>query len=134
MTKERLRNYRAVRLEVTQLQDQIRQLRSALYAPRSSQLTGLPPAGSREGSALESAVARLMELEGVYARTLVVLLTEQLAVETAIASLDSVERQLMRARYLDGRKWEEVCVVIGYSWQQTHRLHARALARLKVVE
>jgi hypothetical protein len=36
----------------------------------------------------------------------------------------------MRLRYLEGLGWEAVCVEIGYSWRQTHNIHARALAQL----
>ncbi len=130
MTKERLRNYKNIRREVTQLQELICQLRVDIAAPRSQQLTGMPHGSSRAGSAIETAVERLVELEDLYTAKLKTLVDEQLAVEAAISSLEPAERQLMRARYIEGRKWEEVCVLIGYSWQQTHRLHARALARL----
>lgn len=131
MTKDRLRNYKNIRREVTQLQGQIHQLRVDIAAPKSPQLTGMPHGPSREGSSVDAAVARLVDLERVYEEKLAALAAEQFAVESAIASLDSVERQLMRARYLDGLRWEEVCVVIGYSWQQTHRIHARALQSLQ---
>lgn len=130
LTKEKLRAYRAARMETIQLQDQLRQLRQDAQAPRTSQLSAVPSGGSHGGSAVEGAVVHLVDLERLYELKIDQLAALQLDVEQAINSLDSVERVLMRARYLDGLKWEEVCVVIGYSWQQTHRIHARALRKI----
>ena len=56
---------------------------------------------------------------------------EQLAIETAIERLEPTARMLLRYRYMDGLKWEEVCVRMNYSWRQTHRLHGEALRQLK---
>lgn len=56
---------------------------------------------------------------------------EQLAIEQAIDSLDTVQRTLMRHYYIEGLTWEEVCVKASYSWRQTHRIHAKALDQLE---
>ena len=48
----------------------------------------------------------------------------------AIASLPDVERLLMRYRYIDGLNWIDVAAKMNYSWQGTHKIHARALKRL----
>ena len=37
---------------------------------------------------------------------------------------------LMRYRYIDGLKWEEVAVRMNYSWTQTHDIHGKALKQL----
>lgn len=130
MTKERLRNYRFLRKELTQIDDQIRELRAEMTSPKSQQLTGMPGGGHRNDSPTESYIVRLCALEDLYARKRAAIADEMRAVEEALEPLESIERQLMRARYLDGLRWEEVCVVIGYSWQQTHRIHAAALRKV----
>ena len=56
---------------------------------------------------------------------------EQLAIEQAIDSLDSLERTVMRHYYIEGLTWEEVCVEVSYSWRQTHNIHSRALEQLR---
>lgn len=58
------------------------------------------------------------------------LVEEMTAIESAIDGLGPDDRNLIRLYYIDGLTWEEVCVSIGYSWSQTHRIHARALKRL----
>lgn len=37
------------------------------------------------------------------------------------------EQRILRLRYIQGMKWEEVAVDMNYSWQHTHKIHARAL-------
>lgn len=53
------------------------------------------------------------------------------AIEEAIETLDYTERQLMRLRYIEGKEWHQVSRLINYSDQQTHRIHARALRKLR---
>jgi hypothetical protein len=48
-----------------------------------------------------------------------------------LEGLTPVERELMRLRYIDGAEWLDVAETIHYEWSQTHRIHARALAKIK---
>lgn len=76
----------------------------------------------------------LAELLGRYEALLSDLAAEQLAIEKAIENLEPTARMLMRYRYIDGRKWEEICLLMSYSWRQVHRLHAAALETLRGVK
>lgn len=135
MTKERLRNYRKAKQEIKQLKNRIRELQEEAYSIKATQFGNGRPSGNKSSSAVESAVVRCMELEAAYNTKLNYLLGETLAIERAIEKLaDSTESQLLRARYIQGLKWEEVCTVIGYSWSQMHRIHARALVHIRLFE
>lgn len=70
-------------------------------------------------------------LRDIYQEKLANLIESQLKIEKAIESLNSTERELMRLRYIDGADWTEVAATIHYEWTQTHRIHARALAKIK---
>ena len=48
-----------------------------------------------------------------------------------LVALDPTERTLMRLRYIDGAEWIDVAEGIHYEWTQTHRIHARALNKIK---
>ena len=72
-----------------------------------------------------------MELQDRYKAKLAELAAEQLAIEQAIEPLDTVYRMLLRYRYIDGLKWDDVCDKMNYSWRQTHYLHGRALQQLR---
>lgn len=45
-----------------------------------------------------------------------------------IDRIDGVEGDVLFERYINLRKWEEVCVVMNYSWNGIHKVHRRALA------
>ena len=131
MTKERLRNYQNIKKEREQIRNQLEEIETALYYPKIQNLDGMPGAGPKEGNPQENLIIHHIELQERYWAKLEELAAEQLAIEDAIESLDETERMLLRYRYIDGLKWEEVCVKIGYSWTQTHEHHGRALQKLR---
>ncbi len=101
-----------------------------MLSPRTQQITGMPPTGAGGDSEVARAVIRYADMEALYSWKRAALLGEQEAIELSIEPLPIPDRQILRARYIEGLTWEEVCVIVGYSWQQTHRLHARALLAL----
>ena len=134
MTKERLRKYQSIKKEREQLRQQLEEIEAALYYPKVQQLTGMPSGGTKEGNPQEDLAIYHIELQDRYRAKMEELAAEQLAIENAIETLDPTARMLLRYRYIDGLKWEEVCVRMGYSWTQTHEHHGRALQKLKEEE
>ena len=130
MTKERLKNYATLKEEREQLRRQLDELEATLYYPKIQRLSGMPSAPSKE-NALELMVARHLELQDKYEAKVAEMTAEMLSIEEAIETLDPTSRMLLRYRYMDGLKWEEVCVRMNYSWMQIHRIHANALNQLK---
>lgn len=130
MTKERLRKYQDIKKEREQLRRQLEELEAALYYPKIQNLNGMPSAPAKDNP-LEVMAIHHIELQEKYNAKLEELAIEQLAIENAIESLDETARMLLRYRYIDGLKWEEVCVKIGYSWTQTHYIHGEALKQLR---
>lgn len=135
MTKEQLQRYRAIVYERQQVALELEELRAMLYGVTSPQITGLPGSSVRRRSAVETNVTEhteeLQALEAYYMELGAKLAQQQLAIEKAIDSLEPLQRTIMRHRYINGMKWEEICVAIGYEWRQTHRLHRAALAELR---
>ena len=136
MNKEELRDYRALTKERKQLETLLEEIESPLYSAKVQRLTGMPfsPGSGESGSTQERLADRTMELRAKYADKIAELTERQLAIEQAIDALPSTMRQLLRARYIEGLTWEEVCVSIGYGWRQTHRIHAEALQKLRSQE
>ena len=108
MTKEQLRQYRSTKIEICQLQRRIVELECQSYDYNIVQ-----------------------PLRDLYREKLAELIEGQLKIEQAIESLNPTERELIRLRYIDGADWTEVAATIHYEWTQTHRIHARALAKIK---
>lgn len=132
MNKERLRQYQAIKHELAQVSGQIEELEASLYSPRAQQMDGMPFAPSGGSSDVREAMLdKKAELLLHYIQLQADLDTERLAIEKAIESLEPMLRTLMRLRYMDGLRWEEVCTQMSYSWQQVHRFHRRALAKLR---
>ncbi len=131
MTKERLRKYQTIKREREQLRQQLEELEAALYYPKIQQLDAMPGGGTKEGNPQENLIIHHLELQDRYKAKIEELAAEQLAIEEAIETLDAADRMLFRYRYIDGLKWEEVCVRIGYSWTQTHEHHKAALQKLR---
>ncbi len=60
------------------------------------------------------------------------IITERTRLEDLIDMLDDpLERAVMRYKYIEGLKWEEVCSKICYEWSQTHRIHKNALSHIE---
>ena len=108
MTKDELKEYRSIKIEMCQLERRIKGM---------------------EGRTDDIGVNEA--LKAMYHEKLQSLLECQLKIEKAIESLNSTERELMRLRYIDGAEWLDVAETIHYEWTQTHRIHARALAKIK---
>lgn len=130
MTKERLQQYRQLQRELRQIQDRIMEVESAMYSPRNQRLTGMPSAHSAE-SVMEKLVDKHRELEALYQEKLMTITEELLAIEKAIAALEPTLRLLMRYRYVDGYRWEDICVRMNYSYQGVHKVHRKALKRIR---
>lgn len=45
-----------------------------------------------------------------------------------IDSIDGIEGDVLYQRYIKLHKWEEICVLLHYSWHGIHSAHRRALA------
>ena len=108
MTKEQLRLYRSVAREIDQLEHRIISLEMKGHNDDITQ-----------------------PLRNLYREKLTMLIDGQLRIEQAIESLDPTERELMRMRYIDGAEWIDISATIHYEWAQTHRIHAKALNKIK---
>ena len=109
MTKEQLRNYRTIKKEHRQIEQRLRNLENRP----------------------ESEEEILRPLREFYASKLEELVKAQLAIERAIETLNPVERDLIRLRYIDGLPWFKVAAGIHYSESEAYRIHGDALRKLK---
>lgn len=45
-----------------------------------------------------------------------------------ICEIPDIEGDVLYQRYINLRKWEEICVMLNYSWNGIHKAHRRALS------
>lgn len=135
MEKIELVNYRMLAREVDQLREQLEAMESSLYSPKSQRFTSMPHASTHQGSTMDLAVSRHLELQELYLKRLAEKDAQLLIIEQALALLDDpAQRVIMRDRYVLGWSWRRICATLaseGYSERQVFRLHGYALLKLK---
>lgn len=129
--KEYLMSYQRAKRKVRRLERQLHELRLNKMGPSAINNDGMPR--SSDMSDLSDYVAKLDEIERdiVTARYRRICTFQK--IQRAIEAMeDEQEKDLLTYRYIDGLKWEEVAVKMGYSWQHIHKIHSRALKNLRI--
>lgn len=129
MTKTELQRHYYLAKEAEQIKANLNQLRAQKYNVKSPIIDGMPKQ-INNGSSIESLIVKCAELENNYKAKLFEIAEEQMKIEDAIDSLEPIERTLIRYRYIEHLKWENICILMNYSWRQVHNIHHRALQNL----
>ena len=130
--KKYLNGYRNVCLKIADLQEQLESLRLAEQQAKGQQLSDMPKGGHRQQD-LSDVIIRIETLKDRIDKEIVKSIKQRLEIENTILAVEeSKERTLLRLRYIEILKWEEICVKMKYSWKQIHRLHAKALERIDI--
>lgn len=80
-------------------------------------------------------VAKIIELENAINTDIEKMLSLKLEIRTVINEVqDNEEKLLLKLRYLNFMSWEDICDEINVSMRTAHRIHAAALANVKVPE
>ncbi len=129
ITKEELKNHYNLVCEIHDLQEEIRQLQSVAKTAGAVKYNS---AGSGTGGSdtIGEKLAKLNDLMEYYVLKVEESIEQQKRIEAEIEKLPVIERRLIRYRYIDGLDWVHVASKMNYSWQGTHKIHARALKRL----
>lgn len=131
--KEFLNSYQKALRREQEILDEIQQLRADKMFPSAAFSDGLPKGCGQND--LSDYIVLLDEQLGF-------LKTERLErakirskIEKSIRAMkDDEEQRVLRLRYIKGLKWEEIAVEMGYSWQHTHKIHAKALNSFKTCD
>jgi len=129
--KNYLKSYKALCDKLKSLEDQLQSLRELEQSAKIQKLSDMP-----KGTKQMDLSDYIVKIEVVYTK-IVRLRSEcierKLEIENRIADMeDGIEADILRKRYLEFKPWEQICVEIGYSWMQTHRLHSKALSNFKL--
>jgi len=132
MTKQELREYYWIQRNIEKLENRIEELvaiatkQTAKIKNDADAIHGTGGYSDRSGDAMAEMADLREELEGQLQKALAL----QLGIEQAIKDLPEREKYLIRARYVEQKRWEQIAVDMGYSWKQTHRIHGEALRLL----
>ena len=50
-----------------------------------------------------------------------------------IDGIPDIEGRVLYERYINFHKWEEICILLHYSWNGIHHVHRRALEAVEMV-
>ena len=50
-----------------------------------------------------------------------------------VANIPDKEGRVLYERYINLHKWEEICILLHYSWNGVHHVHRRALEKVEMV-
>lgn len=131
MTKEELKEYIETKREIKIIEEKIEFLESKKTSIKSMVIDDMPKP-EPEQDRLGELLGELEELIEIYNKKQDKLFKQQMKIEKCIDKLDNAkERNIMRLRYLEGHKWEKVCVETNYSWENVHRIHRKILSKIK---
>ena len=97
-------------------------------------LTDMPMGGGSIYKNLDTAlIEQIADLESDCEVKLAAALKIRASIVALINSIeDERERLLMNYRYIDGYKFEWIANEMNYNWRWVHRIHARALSKIKI--
>ena len=128
--KKRLYRYSDLKFEKAQLEEKIEDIKEQLTSIHSQSFDNVCSfsGGSDKTGNL---IATLSDLQTLYITKCNELTKELIAIEQLISCLEPNERILIRKRYIECEKWEDVCVEMNYSWRGIHKLHSKILIKLE---
>ena len=128
--KEYLRGYEHAVRQMERSELRIRELRLNKICP-SVIADGMPHAHG--GSDLSGYAALVDQEERKYMKSRYQRVMKCKEITDRIERMkDEDEKDVLMHRYIQLMKWEDICVRMGYSWKQTHRIHSRALSNFKM--
>jgi DNA-directed RNA polymerase specialized sigma subunit len=88
---------------------------------------------TKQQSPMENVIVKLVDLENEINDDIDKLVDLKREIKTAISNVNNDEfRLLLELRYLSNKEWEEIALLMNYSWRNIHYLHNKALKEVKI--
>jgi len=126
-----LMRYKELDKEINRELDELTRLK-AMCEKVTATYSDVPMRAPGKAASKEDVYVRMVDLMDKINRKIDLFVDMRGEIERAIHTVDDPTlRLLLKLRYLDGKKWEQIAVELGYDYRWTLRLHGRALERLK---
>ena len=127
--KQILNNYRHLDKELEETYYNYLETRLKLTAIDAQIIDDMPKSAPITFDKIGEGLARLDDLKIIRNK----ILNERIRIEKAISKIqNSVERRIIIMRYMQYLTFEEIAVMINFTWRHTHRLHSNALRNIKL--
>ena len=122
--------YKTIKVEIKQLKERIKELEERKTSIKSQVITDMPT-GNGEGTDILSLIVMIEDAETELIQKEKQLIATMNKIEHTIDNVEnSLDRCILRARYIECKAWEQICVELNYSWRQIHRLHSNILKKI----
>lgn len=125
-----LDSYLSIKRELRQLQERIEELQHAKEDIKSPAYSDMPRGEHDNQSKIETVLILLEEQQEMYLDKYKELLEMQKDIEELIKCLEPIEREVMRYKYFEGKTFEEIALMINFSYRTVRRIHKRSLEKL----
>ena len=125
--KEYLKQYEYADRRAKRLRAEYEKEQQLIDAIRSASDNDGMPHGSGISKPTEDKALRLADKRLKWIEAELDAIAKRQEVFELIYDIDGVEGDVLVERYINLHKWEEICVLIHYSWQGVHKVHKRAL-------
>ena len=131
--KEYLKQYEQMMILADMHKATYEETLETIDAVRSSANIDGMPHGNGIFKPVEDKAIRLSDAAMRWKMAVLDALEMKLKIYETICMIDGIERTVLVERYIRLRKWEEICVLLGYSWHGVHSAHRRGLAKIQAI-
>lgn len=128
--KKKLHQYLWIQENIVNLEDRLLELDTQLQKV-TTDLENESVTTTKDPDKWTNLINEKMKVEALVNKELCKGYKEIVSIENIIKALPEREKYLMRLRYIDGFKWEEICVKMNYEWSHIHRIHGDILKKIK---
>ena len=125
--KEYLKQYEYADRRAKRLKAEYEEELLLIDAIRSASDNDGMPHGNNISKPTEDKALRLADKAAVWKMAELDAIEKRQEVFGVIWDIDGPEGSVLYERYINLRHWEDICVLIHYSWVQTHEYHKRGL-------
>lgn len=128
MDKKTLQQYIYLNKEIKKLIEDKEELMDSIGSVKPSD--GMPH-GTGTGDQVGNLICRMDNLEQKINLKIDQMIALRERIEDVIGGLEPKDSLLMRLRYIDGKRWEQVAVEMNYSYSDVLRKHGYILNRIR---
>ena len=133
-TKEYLKQIENMNRYIEQLLSEVEELRALSQSLSGTQFGERIKGGNKNNEAtFVNYIIKINDLEAKINQEIDKFVDLKSTIIKAIDELENLEeRMVLRARYISGKSWDDIYDQLNRSKSATHRVHASALAHLKI--
>ena len=129
--EKKLKQYQDIKKELEQIKEKILELQERKTSIKSMVISDMNVQTSHNNCTIDDLLIKIEEMIQKYHEKELELFNKQLDIESSIEKLDTLERSVLRYRYIDGLRFEEISCKIKYSYRTVRRIHKRSIEKKK---